>query len=190
MGAHRRRHRRREEVEVPAVQRDARRRLRLRPRHGRRQGQPHRRADDDAAAEAATTCRSIATSSSSPRPARKATRTSASSSWSNEHFDEIDAEYCLAEGGGVTRIGGAAKYATVADDREDPARHRADRARHLRPRLDPAEDQRDRRISRARSPRSASWRPPSPLQRDDRRLLPRPRRRSRRRTTRSTTATC
>ena len=37
------RHRRRVEMEVPAVQRDARRRLRLRPRHHRRQGQPHRR---------------------------------------------------------------------------------------------------------------------------------------------------
>ena len=52
-GPQRRRHRRRSEVEVPAVQRDARRRLRLRPRHGRRQGQPDGRADDDAAAEAA-----------------------------------------------------------------------------------------------------------------------------------------
>jgi acetylornithine deacetylase/succinyl-diaminopimelate desuccinylase-like protein len=31
----------------------------------------------------------------------------------NEHFPEIDAEYCLAEGGGVTRIGGEARYATV-----------------------------------------------------------------------------
>src|SRR6185295_13402337 len=31
----------------------------------------------------------------------------------NQHFDEIDAEYCFAEGGGVTRIGGAAKFATV-----------------------------------------------------------------------------
>ena len=30
-----------------------------------------------------------------------------------EHFPEIDAEYCLAEGGGVTRIGGQVKYATV-----------------------------------------------------------------------------
>ena len=30
-----------------------------------------------------------------------------------EHFPEIDAEYCLAEGGGVTRIGGDTKYATV-----------------------------------------------------------------------------
>jgi acetylornithine deacetylase/succinyl-diaminopimelate desuccinylase-like protein len=30
-----------------------------------------------------------------------------------EHFPEIDAEYCLAEGGGVTRINGEVKYATV-----------------------------------------------------------------------------
>ena len=30
-----------------------------------------------------------------------------------QHFDEIDAEYCFAEGGGVTRIGGEAKFATV-----------------------------------------------------------------------------
>ena len=29
------------------------------------------------------------------------------------HFPEIDAEYCLAEGGGVTRINGQVKYATV-----------------------------------------------------------------------------
>jgi len=30
-----------------------------------------------------------------------------------QHFDRIDAEYCFAEGGGVTRIGGAARFATV-----------------------------------------------------------------------------
>jgi acetylornithine deacetylase/succinyl-diaminopimelate desuccinylase-like protein len=30
-----------------------------------------------------------------------------------QHFSEIDAEYCFAEGGGVTRIGGAARFATV-----------------------------------------------------------------------------
>jgi acetylornithine deacetylase/succinyl-diaminopimelate desuccinylase-like protein len=30
-----------------------------------------------------------------------------------QHFDQIDAEYCFAEGGGVTRIGGAARFATV-----------------------------------------------------------------------------
>jgi len=30
-----------------------------------------------------------------------------------EHFAEIDAEYCFAEGGGVTRIGGQPRFATV-----------------------------------------------------------------------------
>jgi acetylornithine deacetylase/succinyl-diaminopimelate desuccinylase-like protein len=30
-----------------------------------------------------------------------------------DHFADLDAEYCLAEGGGVTRIGGQVKYATV-----------------------------------------------------------------------------
>ena len=30
-----------------------------------------------------------------------------------QHYAEIDAEYCLAEGGGVTRIGGEARFATV-----------------------------------------------------------------------------
>jgi acetylornithine deacetylase/succinyl-diaminopimelate desuccinylase-like protein len=31
----------------------------------------------------------------------------------NQHFPEIEAEYCLAEGGGVTRIKGEVKYTTV-----------------------------------------------------------------------------
>jgi acetylornithine deacetylase/succinyl-diaminopimelate desuccinylase-like protein len=31
----------------------------------------------------------------------------------NEHFPDLDAEYCLAEGGGVTRIGGQVRYASV-----------------------------------------------------------------------------
>src|SRR5437773_8088265 len=30
-----------------------------------------------------------------------------------DHFPDIDAEYCLAEGGGVTRIGGQVKFSTV-----------------------------------------------------------------------------
>ena len=46
-------HRRRVEVDVPAVQRHPRQRLRLRPRRHRRQGQSHRGGDDDAAAQAA-----------------------------------------------------------------------------------------------------------------------------------------
>lgn len=31
----------------------------------------------------------------------------------NQHFDEIDAEYCYAEGGNVTRSGGVVKFASV-----------------------------------------------------------------------------
>jgi acetylornithine deacetylase/succinyl-diaminopimelate desuccinylase-like protein len=31
----------------------------------------------------------------------------------NEHYDAIDAEYCLAEGGGVSRTGGVARFASV-----------------------------------------------------------------------------
>ena len=31
----------------------------------------------------------------------------------NDHFPAIDAEYCLAEGGNVTRVGGSVKYASV-----------------------------------------------------------------------------
>jgi acetylornithine deacetylase/succinyl-diaminopimelate desuccinylase-like protein len=32
----------------------------------------------------------------------------------DEHYPEIDAEYCYAEGGGVTRVGGRVKYAGIA----------------------------------------------------------------------------
>jgi acetylornithine deacetylase/succinyl-diaminopimelate desuccinylase-like protein len=31
----------------------------------------------------------------------------------NQHYDQIDAEYCLAEGGNITRVGGVAKFASV-----------------------------------------------------------------------------
>jgi acetylornithine deacetylase/succinyl-diaminopimelate desuccinylase-like protein len=31
----------------------------------------------------------------------------------NEHFDAIDSEFCFAEGGGVTRTGGAVKFASI-----------------------------------------------------------------------------
>ena len=51
-GAHRHRQRRSRKVDVPAVQRDAQRWLRVRARDRRRQRQRHRGADDDAAAEA------------------------------------------------------------------------------------------------------------------------------------------
>jgi acetylornithine deacetylase/succinyl-diaminopimelate desuccinylase-like protein len=38
----------------------------------------------------------------------------------NEHYDAIDAEYCLAEGGGVTREGGVVRYATVETGEKIP----------------------------------------------------------------------
>jgi acetylornithine deacetylase/succinyl-diaminopimelate desuccinylase-like protein len=38
----------------------------------------------------------------------------------NQHFDAIDAEYCLAETGGVVREGGAVKYATVQTTEKIP----------------------------------------------------------------------
>jgi len=38
----------------------------------------------------------------------------------NQHFSEIDAEFCLAEGGGVSRERGQAKYATVETTEKIP----------------------------------------------------------------------
>ena len=56
-------------------------------------------------------------------------RTSASQFMVEQHFDAIDAEYCLAEGGGVTRIGGEREVRDGRDAGEDSARHRDRRAR-------------------------------------------------------------
>ncbi len=60
----------------------------------------------------------------------------------NEHFPLIDAEYCFAEGGNVTRTGGAVKFASVQTRREDSPRHHGHGTRHLGPRLGAARDQR------------------------------------------------
>lgn len=38
----------------------------------------------------------------------------------DEHWPEIDAEYCLAEGGGVTRTGGRVRFATVQSSEKIP----------------------------------------------------------------------
>jgi acetylornithine deacetylase/succinyl-diaminopimelate desuccinylase-like protein len=38
----------------------------------------------------------------------------------NEHFDAIDAEFCLAEGGGVSRMGGKVRYASVETTEKIP----------------------------------------------------------------------
>ncbi len=60
-GPHRYGQRRPLQVDLRALQRDARRRLRLRPRHAGRQERSDRRVHDHAAAEALRRCRSIAT---------------------------------------------------------------------------------------------------------------------------------
>jgi acetylornithine deacetylase/succinyl-diaminopimelate desuccinylase-like protein len=38
----------------------------------------------------------------------------------NEHFPSIEAEFCLAEGGGVTRVGGVVRFASVATTEKIP----------------------------------------------------------------------
>ena len=68
-----------------------------------RQARAGREPDDDAAAQAARRDRSIATSSSSPNRARRPTPTGAGINFMvREHFDEIDAEFAMTEGGGAT----------------------------------------------------------------------------------------
>ena len=62
----------------------------------------------------------------------------------DQHFDAIDAEYCLAEGGGVARTGGKNTQRQHQHHREGAARRRDHRARAGRPRLGAAPDQRRR----------------------------------------------
>ena len=50
----------------------------------------------------------------------------------DNHFDAIDAEYCLAEGGGVARSGGRVTQATVGTTEKEPRPIRAHRARARR----------------------------------------------------------
>jgi hypothetical protein len=38
----------------------------------------------------------------------------------NEHYDAIDAEFCYAEGGSVTRIGGQVKFASIQTGEKIP----------------------------------------------------------------------
>ena len=69
------------------------------------------------------------------------------------------------------RIGGEVKFATGADAGEDPARHRAGRARHLGPRIGAAQVQRHRPPGR-RGREGRRLAAGDPLQRDHRQLLP------------------
>ena len=90
-----------------------------------------------------------------------------------EHFPEIEAEYCLAEGGGAMRIGGVAKYTTVETLEKIPRGIELVAQGNLRPRIDSAEVERDR----ASGDSSRQGRPVAAgdsLQRNHRHLLPRP----------------
>ena len=73
----------------------------------------------------------------------------------DQHFPQIDAEYCLAEGGGVTRIGGEVKFASVQTLEKIPRGHRADGPRRRGPRIGAAQVERDRAPGAAPSRRSA-----------------------------------
>ena len=169
-GAQRHRHHRRKEVDASAAERDARRRLRLRPRHDRRQGQPHRRADDDAAAQAAERAarprRDLRLGSGRGRRLRRRHRLPGEGSLPGDRRGVLPRRRRRRH---AHRRPGEVRHG--ADAREDPARHRAGLARHLRPRLDSAEVERDRPPGRrGRQGRRVAAR--RPLQRDHRHLLP------------------
>ena len=146
-------------------------------------------ADDDAAAEAAE--RAARSRRDLPLGGRRGRQLGRRHrlTWCSDHFPQIEAEYCLAEGGGVDAHRRPGEVRHGADAREDSARHRAGGARHLRPRIDSAQVERDR-PSRRRgregrrlaAGRSGSTRRPAPTSASSRR--------SRRPRSRSTTATC
>ena len=60
----------------------------------------------------------------------------------DQHFDAIDAEYCLAEGGGVARTGGQVHAGQHQHHGEGAARRRDDRPRPRRARVRAAPDER------------------------------------------------
>ena len=88
----------------------------------------------------------------------------------NQHFAAIDAEYCLAEGGSVTRTGGKRAVRVGADAREDSVRDRVDRARLGRPRVGAARDER-RRASGGGRRRRRQVAAADAAERDDQRVL-------------------
>ena len=60
----------------------------------------------------------------------------------NEHWNDIDAEFCLAESGGVRLKNGQARYALVETTEKQPKARAAGRQRTGRTRLAPAANQR------------------------------------------------
>ena len=78
----------------------------------RRQGQRHGGADDDAAVE--TQPRGARSRRDLPRRGRRGGQhRSRYRVHAEQHYDAIDAEYCLAEGGSATRVEGEVRYAGV-----------------------------------------------------------------------------
>ncbi len=70
-----------------------------------------------------------------------------------QHFSEIEAEYCLAEGGSVPRGGGRVRYASVQTAEKIPRAVQLTATRRRRTRLCSAPDQLGRSSSRRRSRR-------------------------------------
>ena len=71
-----------------------------------------------------------------------------------QHYDAIDAEYCLAEGGNATRVDGRGPLRRGADRGEVPEGHRPHRARRRGAWLRAAREQPDR-AARARDQRAS-----------------------------------
>ena len=153
MAPHRRRQRRPQEVDAPAVRRGPRRRLHLRARHRRRQGQPGGVADDDGDAEADE--RAARSRRDLPRGGGRG-RVDPGRHQVHDRAASVGHRRRVLSGGrgrrqpvrrhGQVRVG--------ADPREDAARDRAGGARGGRPRVGPAPDQSDRRTWRRRWPGS------------------------------------
>ena len=150
----------------PAVRRDARRRLRLQPRHGRRQGQRRRGADDAADAQAQNVPLDRDVIALFEAGEEGTTRVGIQF-MANKHFTRHRRRVLprrrrrrhARERADEVRVG--------SDAREDSARDLADRARRRRPRLGAAAVELDRAPVRRRRAKSASGQPPIRAERDD-----------------------
>ena len=92
------------------------------------------------------------------RPRKPTRPASASTSWCDQHFDEIDAEFAVTEGGGAHARTGASPWRRSARREKVPTRARLVRDGHRRTRIGAAPRQRRWCISRRRSTRSARGR--------------------------------
>ena len=95
-------------------------RLRLRPRHHRRQERSHRRHDDHAAAQAVARVPLDRDVIFVSEAGEEAATGPGIEYLVNEHWNDIEAETCLAETGGVKRRNGQAVYAVVETTEKQP----------------------------------------------------------------------